>query len=253
MQPKSIHSYFKFGTCVRYLQDVEKGTLLGDDVNGFVKSNLIVFFDYLDRLGLVVTKRASKDLEEFFDTEIKIAEPDNRLTLDQAKELSKHIGDVRKTLGAELMGLEAYITQSKVYDIENLINDISKLFSPKTFVKLPEIARYDLQEAGRCIAFERPTAAAFHILRGTESVLKSFYFSIVKRNRIKKLMWGNITTDLRSKRNAKSYLILINHLDNIRTSFRNPTQHPEKIYDIHEVQDLLGLCIDSINRMSKTL
>jgi len=38
-------------------------------------------------------------------------------------------------------------------------------------------------------------------------------------------------------------------LDNIRRSFRNPTQHPDKIYDIQEVQDLFGLCIDAINRM----
>jgi len=43
------------------------------------------------------------------------------------------------------------------------------------------------------------------------------------------------------------------HLDHIRRSFRNPTQHPDKIYDIQEAQDLFGLCVDAVNRMSRSV
>jgi hypothetical protein len=46
--------------------------------------------------------------------------------------------------------------------------------------------------------------------------------------------------------------VLLNQLDYIRAQFRNPTQHPDKIYDIQEVQDLWGLCVDVINRMVKS-
>lgn len=98
------------------------------------------------------------------------------------------------------------------------------------------------------MAFERPTAAAFHLLRATEGVLRHFYCSVVKRNRIDPLLWGPIITALRDRRKPPAASLLAN-LDNIRVSFRNPTQHPEKIYDIHEVQDLFGLCIEVINRM----
>ena len=38
-------------------------------------------------------------------------------------------------------------------------------------------------------------------------------------------------------------------LDHIRSNFRNPTDHPEKIYDIEEVQDLLNVRCDAISRM----
>ena len=48
-------------------------------------------------------------------------------------------------------------------------------------------------------------------------------------------------------------IVLLNNLDNIRQSFRNPTQHPEKIYDIQEVQDLWSLCVDVVNRMSSDI
>jgi hypothetical protein len=55
------------------------------------------------------------------------------------------------------------------------------------------------------------------------------------------------------KRRATLTRPLLDNLDNIRHSFRNPTQHPDKIYDIQEVQDLFGLCIDAVNRMVKIL
>ena len=47
--------------------------------------------------------------------------------------------------------------------------------------------------------------------------------------------------------------ITLNHLDNIRDSFRNPTLHPNKRYDIQEVQDLLGVSVDVVNRMIKEI
>ena len=39
----------------------------------------------------------------------------------------------------------------------------------------PDIAKIDLAEAGRALAFELPTAAAFQLLRATEQVLRDFY------------------------------------------------------------------------------
>jgi hypothetical protein len=46
---------------------------------------------------------------------------------------------------------------------------------------------------------------------------------------------------------------LLENLTNIRRSLRNPTQHPEKVYVIDDVQDLFGLCVDVIRRMSVEL
>lgn len=81
--------------------------------------------------------------------------------------------------------------------------------------------------------------------------MKYFYCSKVKRDHVN-LMWGPIVADLRKKRSPPP-AILLNNLDNLRTGFRNPTQHPEKIYDIEEVQDLFALSADAVNRMIKYL
>lgn len=154
------------------------------------------------------------------------------------------------TFAAEAGGRSAFVVTEKRIDVEKLLSDVSGLLIPAVFDSMPEIAKYDFTEAGKCIAFDRPTAAAFHLLRATESVLREFYCSIVKQNRVRVLLWKPMVEHLK-KRRKKPPEELLNHLDHIRNSFRNPTQHPEKIYDIQEVQDLFSLCIDVVNRMVK--
>lgn len=125
--------------------------------------------------------------------------------------------------------------------------------APGVYDALPDLAKYDLEEGGKAIAFDLPTAAAFHLLRGTEGVLRDFYCRVVRRDRISEpRMWAAMVNGMRGKRNAPSDLLLGN-LDSLRSNFRNPTQHPEKTYDADEVQDLLALAIDSINRMHRHL
>ena len=116
-------------------------------------------------------------------------------------------------------------------------------------------SQYDLTEATKCIAFERPTAAAFHILRATENVLREFYKTNIRTSRVKDLMWGSMIKDMQEghptkKKNIPNADVLLNQLDYIRKQFRNPTQHPDKVYDIEEAQELWNLCGDVISRMA---
>jgi hypothetical protein len=246
MQSKSIGEYFKFGTGFRFLTDAEPHYKVHGDA--YVLSNILVFLQYLEELSLFVTKRtkAAHELNLFAD-KLKKMPPDSKLGNEGAAELRRIMRDIVETLKAELKGKSAFITTEKRIDISKLLFDMKSLFPSGVFDLLPEIAKYDLNEAGKCIAFERSTAAAFHLLRGTESVLRDFYCSLVKRGRFD-MMWGPIVTHLRKIRKHPD-ITLLNNLDNIRVSFRNPTQHPEKTFDIDEVQDLFGLCCDVICRM----
>jgi len=206
------------------------------------------FFSYLNEFNLPVTRRAAYELEEFRN-ELAESDADHTLTKDESTGLVQIIADLEKTLFAESGGNLAFIVTDKRIDANKLLFDMRSLMSPGTFDLLPGIAQHDFVEAGLCIAFGRSTAAAFHLLRGTEAVLRHFYCSIVKRGRVQPLHWGPMVKQLGS-RNKPPPMPLLDNLDNIRNSFRNPTQHPEKIYDIEEVQDLFGLCIDVVNRMA---
>lgn len=243
MQSKPISRYIHFGESLWYLRKVQEGfSVHGEKVLYHI--NLI--FDYLEEFNLTVTRRAAGELRQLRD-ELAQSASDHELTADEADRLNKIMANLDRTLFAEALGNVAFIVTDKRIDVDKLLNDVPSLIAPGIFDSLPEIARYDFTEAGKCIAFEVPTAAAFHLLRGTEAVLRHFYCSIVKRGRVE-LLWGPIVEHLRRRRKPPPSPLL-NNLDNIRLSFRNPTQHPDKIYDIQEVQDLFGLCTDVVNRM----
>ena len=240
-----ISDYIFFGLGYRYVQDVGEGFRVhGSDL---ILENLERVLDCLDDFELPVTKRAASDLVEIYER-LKAASEDYILTSEDADAINSELERLQQTLRAETGGNIAYVVTDKRIDIKKLLEKPEALFRPDVFNRLSSIAQYDFSEAGKCIAFERPTAAAFHLLRGTEEVLRMFYYAQVKRNRITNLMWGPVTQALRNRRTPPPPELLQN-LDNIRVSFRNPTQHPEKIYDIQEVQDLFSLCIDVVNRM----
>jgi hypothetical protein len=250
MKKRTVYTYYNFGECVRFLIDIRAGFPVHED--GSVMPNLKWVLESIRALGLVVTEEVARDLITFRD-ELNNLPRDSTITNEQSSKLSKIMVDVRKVLSAELKRHEAFIITPKILDVARLIDDVPSLFAPDVFSNLPEIARYDFTEAGKCIAFERPTSSAFHILRGTESVLRHFYCSLVRHKRISSLMWGPVTQDLRKRPKTAKYETLYNNLDNIRVSFRNPTRHPEKIYDIHEAQDLWALCVEATNRMMRII
>lgn len=246
MQSKPIWDYILIGTCIRYLQDAQVGQLIHGD--GYMISNIEHFLNELEKLGLHVTKRASSDLVDI-KNKLKARKEGSTLTTADAGELGKIVTQIRHTFTAETEGIYGYFVTDKRHDVNKLLGRVDLLLKPGVFESLPEISKYDFKEAGICIAFERSTAAAFHILRGTEAVLKLFYKRYFRKSKENKT-WGEMTNELKNKnRGKKPNTVIINHLDNIRLSFRNPTQHPEKIYDIQEVQDLFGVCIEVVDRM----
>ena len=244
MQSKPISTYINFGTELRFLQDVKQGWSVHGE--SFVLGNIDRFYVHLKEFDLQVTLRATYELNKLKEKLAK-TNSDYRLSADDAKELNNIMNDVRNTLFAESSGNIAFIVTDKRIDVNKLLSDVPALMAPNIFESLPDIAAYDFIEAGKCIAFERATAAAFHLVRATEAVLRHFYCSVVKRSRVE-FLWKKMLDHLRSRQKPPPKPLLDN-LDNIRHSFRNPTQHPDKIYDIQEVQDLFGLCIDVINRM----
>lgn len=253
MIAKSLEEVFFFGTAVRYLQDASAGKRVHDspDKEWFILSNLKVFFQLIENIGLHVTNRAAYKLRKLMQ-ELENTPKEAVLTPAQAKQLSDGMGDVRKTLQAEIEVFESYLVTPKRLDVNKLLKYPEQLLAPQVFNRLPALARFDISEAGKCIAFERPTAAAFHLLRATECALRTMCEKCVKREK-PQLMWGTMVARLRGVRSLRGEQSLFNNLDDIRLTFRNPTQHPEKVYDIEEVQDLWGRCADALNRISKHL
>jgi hypothetical protein len=246
LKSNNIWKYINLGTGFRYLQEAEEGrSIHGDSV---ITGNIELFLNNIEAMGFKVTARATYKLKKLYDSFLEKDEK-AKLSTKEAKELKEIINVLRPTFSAEARGIFTYVVTDKRLSTDKLIGEVNELFAPEIFNDLSDIAQYDFKEAGKCIVFERPTAAAFHLMRGVESVLKIYYKKYIRPAQTN-LTWGEMTNPLKSKNRGKlPNKITLNQLDHIRKGFRNPTQHPEKIYDIHEAQDLFSLSVDVTNRM----
>lgn len=162
---------------------------------------------------------------------------------------------LEKVLFSEARTKQFYTLPVSRYNNNYLLEKPEKFLKEGTFSKLSEMARFDFTSACRCLVFGEATASAFHILRATEEVLKHYYFKHVKSKRLKPKdqVWGAMTTALGNKKVRRPNKAILDSLDLVRRHYRNPTQHPQIKYDISEAEDLLGICIDLINKMTPEL
>lgn len=249
MRGESIRGYIWFGSVLRYLQDVQEGNPIhGERV---VVGNLREFLGKLDELELVVTANAARNegLPGLLE-ELEASAADARLTLEQATRLTGSVTAVRKTLSAEAAEKKAFVTAPKRWDVDKLLGDPGALFAAGVYARLSARAAFDFGEACKCLAFERSTATAFHLMRGTEAVLRDFYCQVVRQKRLaaERRMWGPMVRQMRA-RSKPPPAPLLDNLDSIRHNFRNPTQHPDEIYSVERAQDLLGLVVPVVNEM----
>ena len=250
MRETQVYEYYAFGYNYYLLQNECKGIKIHGRRDSLL-TRIRDFRETLKELDLQVTLQACENLKKIYYRARKLPK-DATVDDDLAKKITKIINDIDVTLDAELKLRASYIVTPKRIPIENLLNKPEDSFAKDVFQKLPPICRYDFHEAGKCIAFALPTAAVFHIMRGTEGALRWYYCSIVKRKRVKVLLWNAMVESLRKRRKSPPRPLLDN-LDSIRRNFRNPTQHPDARYDLDGAQDLYGVGIDAVNRMANDL
>ena len=121
--------------------------------------------------------------------------------------------------------------------IENPESDLPENAVPS----LPPQFLYDLKQAARCLAFDIPTACAFHIFRGTESLMLAYHEALTKKPwpLPKNRDWGAYITQLER---AGALSNITGRLNEIRDKDRNPYIHPEKNVEIQEAKVFYDLC-----------
>ncbi|GBF52131.1 hypothetical protein LPTSP4_36690 [Leptospira ryugenii] len=248
MKEQSIYSYYRFGYNYRiFTENITKKK---------VKNVTRRIADHLKerkKYSLPVTSQIIiEPLEEIMEKLSHIDE-ESIISEEIATELENLIKKADPALDSELQLKKVYLLTSKRFEVTVLLEDSKSLLAKDTWQKLTINAQNDFNFACQCIALNLGTSSAFHIMRAVEEMVKQLYFHYVKTNRLQKPMWGPMVEKLKNKKKPKPSQSLIDHLDNIRKNYRNPTQHPEKFYDIDEAQDLLHTSIVAINEISRQI
>lgn len=251
MRETPIYQYYAFGYNYHTLRRLSQGGKAKGTGMSTLEGRITRFLRSLENLDLPVTAGAADDLREVLD-EVQNLGGDPLVDEPLATRVRAAVEKLDATLDSEMKIRKAFVVTPKRFDLKHLLEAPLQLLGETSVDTLPEIAQFDFSNACRCIAFSLPTSAAFHLMRCVEGMLREYYCTIVKRDRVDPLLWYAMVKHLQARRHSPPKALL-DHLDNIRANFRNPTQHPDARYDMEEAQDLLNVVVDALNRMCRDL
>jgi len=185
------------------------------------------------------------DIEEMFKVE-----NNKKVTRYEIKNIKNHIQNLETVLSNDMPGVSAYIVSQKgIYKTDDLISHADHNFPKEIRNIIPEQAIKDLIESGKCLAFEVPTACAFHLWRAVETVMGVYYQKLAKNtfelDKVNK-NWGAYIKALDTKGADTK---ITQFLDHIRESYRNPQTHPEAMLEVNEALGLFGVATSAIHQM----
>lgn len=230
-----VYDYYRFGYNYCLLR-----TGVENDSYDIVKSSINEYLKDIEGLSLKVTLSIVKhELIRFRDT---FPDKNEIISADDHKKLQGILDRADAALDSELNLTQVFMTTPKKLDIDKLYKGGMDFISINAQTYMSRQARLDYRYGCRCISLQVSTAAAFHLMRSLEECVKELYFSYFRTNRLpnNQLMWGQMINALKNKaRGSKPKKDLLDNLDMFRRNYRNPTQHPEKNYNIEEAQNLL--------------
>lgn len=164
--------------------------------------------------------------------------------------------DLETVLSNDLPGLDTYYVYRKgIYSTTDLIEnaDIALMegLSDASRAVISDDTKRDFNQAGRCLAFELPTASGFHVMRSVESILRQ-YWRLVRKpacgTRVPEM--AQCINELRSSgEDAK----LMDILDHIRDLHRNTLMHPEAFLELREALRLFDIAKSAISAMAERI
>ncbi|MFZ6680842.1 hypothetical protein [Undibacterium sp. Tian12W] len=131
-----------------------------------------------------------------------------------------------------------------------LFSPRNPLFGHSVQTSFPNI-KYEIDEAGKCLALGRSTATVFHLMRIMETALRSIYLCLSIQAPLtgNNKNWGNILqaikTEIARRGNNWSEKEYFNEIyamvAAVKDAWRNTTMHVEKIYTEHEASVLFEI------------
>lgn len=139
-----------------------------------------------------------------------------------------------------------YDSNLNIYKLET--EGVSAYYTEEVWSMIPDIAQRDLEEAGKSLMFECPTASAILGLRAAECMLRQFYGKLLPAAEAANKTWGQMVNEL--EKAGASNTILYN-LRYIKDAHRNPLTHRDVVLKQDEAETIFFLVKQLITEMVK--
>lgn len=176
---------------------------------------------------------------------------DSSETLDASRHyaITHALNEFETVLGSELPTIDTYVVSKKgIYSTADLIDRAEMAIDDESRRYLRDQVVADFKQAGKCLAFELPTASGFHVMRAVESVLRD-YWTLVKKppEGTRPPEMAQCINELRSEGEDVK---LLDILDHIRDLHRNTIMHPEAFLTPTEAMRLFDIAKSAISGMA---
>ncbi|WP_139275996.1 hypothetical protein [Pararhizobium antarcticum] len=173
----------------------------------------------------------------------------------QYSEIPRKIDSFRSVFEAESHDVDVYsVGQIAIYKTQALVSNASHVIPDEIRSEMPEEAIKEFDDAGRCLAFDLPTACGFHALRATELVIDAYLkdFGVTKSMK----SWNDFIKAVQDLIEAKNKEPKPSQkvgamLDRMRSLDRNPLMHPRDALDAVGANHLFSLSAITVAEMIK--
>jgi len=174
------------------------------------------------------------------------------VTDDESRNININLTRFETVLVEELGSLATYyVSQKSIYSTPFLIGKAENAFSEPVRSRLSEQCIRDIKEAGKCIAFELPTAAGFHAFRSLESVVLDYLDRLGKKP--PKPYDRNLGKYINFLEENKADEKALSVLRQLKDLHRNPLFHPTDNLEIGEDIGVFNLVTTAIAALVKDM
>jgi hypothetical protein len=179
-------------------------------------------------------------------------DPDRVIQWSEPHELTEILGRFEISMQSDFGTRDTFIVSPKrAYSTTLLAEQGETLASEQALSLVPAMGK-DLHDAGRCMAFELSTAAAFHLFRAVEAMV-SEYGTFVRNKPFtqveKKKGLGGMANLLKEKSLGVDTRIT-STIEQVALLHRNPTMHPEMHISTTEINATLGIVVSVIETVA---
>jgi hypothetical protein len=259
MQPVNEFNFYELASSIHPLTEATQDTKYSEVWFKWIEARRLLNETFVQRRPLSISRPAATSLygalsqfvpDDFDAAVAKVPKANDPGAVDpllgylhfSVVEAAKNFETV---LAAELQSMDTYfVSQKGSYKTADLIEHAHYCFPPSVRQDLPDQTKIDFDQAGKCLAFDTATASAFHILRGTEAVIRKYYQQVTGAAPKQKMRnWGAYRTQLiKSGADAK----VTDLMEHIRVAYRNPVLHPEDNLTEEQALVLFGVCVSFI-------
>ena len=251
MRYVNFHYFYSFSKAISALNDLEEGKTISESFGSlyFAKNNLVDLLNN-DILPPESSEQSARALLNQIDELLKDPSRETPMSFFEVSRIQASLRTFEAVLESEYAIKPVFALSEKgVYSVKRLAENGAGMFSAEINALVPEMES-DLKDAGRCIAFELSTAAAFHLFRATEAVAKA-YIALVRNEPVtKKEMKFGLGGYKKILEKLGVDDRIASSIDQLVRLHRNPTVHPEMKISVEESLATLGMVQSVIRTMT---